>query len=128
MSPRFNWTCSVLGLLLIFAPQVFGERRGFEHVATTPRTFSTPEQALFGTCTSEDCVLGPAQGRSYFLSDSFEQVDSGSTTTTHSSQRQERTCVVPVPEHESKDDMKASQVTNHSNQGGFGRPSFVRPR
>ena len=125
MGPRFHWTWQVLGLMVIIATHVLGERRGFEG-ETSPRTFSAPEQALFGSCTSEDCVLGPAQGRSYFLSDSLDQVDTVSSTSTHNSQLQERTS--DVHEEKGEDDTEASRANSRVTHDRFGRPSFVRPR
>jgi len=90
---------------------VRGERRGVDR-SSPAISFSTPEQALLGSCTSEDCVLGPAQGSSYFQSH-VEQV-------------------VPVsrsPVNQNGRDTMASRDKEIPKEGGFGpTPAFTRPQ
>jgi len=57
--------------LFLGATVVHGDRRGSPQTSAVLRarkeqSFSSQEQALFGSCTAEDCVLGPAMGNSYF--------------------------------------------------------------
>jgi len=102
-----------LAFALFFASGLLGDRRGI----SSP--FSAPEQALFGTCTSEDCVLGPAQGSSYFQSSSVEQVVPVSST-------QQKHPLDDHNQQEQSDDTNASPDVDPAKEGRFGRhPTFV---
>lgn len=123
MIPRLSRTYKPMAFVLLFAVHVLGDRRGSERELSA-QAFSAPEQALFGTCTSEDCVLGPPQGRSYFQAASLEHVVPVRSPIQH----QTRT-IVGKPGALEDDTETSKENIDHADQNGNGlHPSFVRPK
>jgi len=110
----------LLALAALFLSVVRGDRRGGVE-KRSPASFSAQEQALFGTCTAEDCVLGPAQGSSYFQQTGHDEMNEVvSVSSIQPQQPNQKTS------EENNADTKQSRGKAVQQETGFGRPpTFV---
>lgn len=112
----------VLALAALFLSVVSGDRRGgVEKRSPQSASFSAQEQALFGTCTAEDCVLGPAQGSSYFQQAGHAEMDEVVSVSSIQPQQPNQ-----KSSEDSNADTKQSRGKAVQEETGFGRPpTFV---
>jgi hypothetical protein len=66
----FAWqqwaTLAVVLIAVARAATTSNEATYRDHVPVRPQSFSSQEQALFGNCNADDCVLGVSMGYSYY--------------------------------------------------------------
>ena len=107
---RFTFVQLLSLVFMLRANGVQGDRRGApcEERYLARQSFSSQEQALFGRCSADDCILGPTMTNSYFQ----VRVDQ----------------VVPVKQSHpiDKEISSDSQTEGSGTPDGFGRtPSFI---